>query len=95
MDTLGGHCSAYQISKQSIPNFHSLKALDSFFGIVNIVLIFIRVNFLSFQNNVPVFLTSETSYILQSIRKAALAYSCYHMGNRSSGGHKFSLRVTS
>ena len=70
MDTLGGHFSAYQISKQSIPNFHSLKALDSFFGIVNIVLIVIRVNFLSFQNNVPVFLTSETSYILQSIRKS-------------------------
>lgn len=73
MDTLGGHCSAYHISKQSIPNFLSLKALDSFFGIVNIVLIFIRVNFLSFQNNVHVFLTSKISYILESIRKAGIS----------------------
>lgn len=73
MDTLGGHCSAYHISTQSIPNFYSLKAPDSSFGIVNIVLIFIKVNFLSFQNNVHVFLTSEISYILQSIRKARVS----------------------
>ena len=73
MDTLGGHCTAYHISTQSIPNYHSLKAPGYSFGIVNIVLIFIKVNFLSFQNNVHVFLTSEISYILQSIRKAGIS----------------------
>ena len=73
MDLLGGHYSACHISKQPISNFHSLKALDSFSGIVNIILIFIRVNFLSFQNNLHVFLTSVISYILQSSRKAGIS----------------------